>query len=140
MNNNKGFTLVELIAVIAILAILAAIATPIVLTVQKNIKQNMYESQVKMIRENAIMCVEKQGDSNCNTISKLCLNNYMKIDEKASKQTCTASDCPCQSNAKTGDDMGECGISFNKTGKRWTVIFTGKVNGTTKSFCPQATE
>ena len=38
MKNKKGFTFVELLAVIAILALLAGLATPMVLTVQKNIK------------------------------------------------------------------------------------------------------
>ena len=39
-NNNKGFTLIELLAVIVILAVIALIATPLIMNVINNAREN----------------------------------------------------------------------------------------------------
>lgn len=49
MKNNKGFTLVELLAVIAILAILVIIALPNVLKLYNNAKKNIFLTEAKNI-------------------------------------------------------------------------------------------
>ena len=49
MKNNKGFTLVELLAVIAILAILVIIALPNVMGMFNNAKKNSFLTEVKQI-------------------------------------------------------------------------------------------
>lgn len=53
MKNNKGFTLVELLAVIAILAILVVIALPNVLDMFNSAKQNSFATEVQTIMKTA---------------------------------------------------------------------------------------
>ena len=122
--NKKGFTLVELLAVIVIMALLAAVATPIVLTVQKNIKNKMYTAKVKMIKESAILCVEKTNNIElCNTVEKLCTNEFLARDKD-----CDGSDngCSCQKNPITGSSLDGCNIDVfkdNSNGGRWKASF-----------------
>ena len=56
--NNKGFTMVELLATIGILALVITIAVPSVISVSKQIKNNMYKARIKLIESNAKLCVE----------------------------------------------------------------------------------
>jgi prepilin-type N-terminal cleavage/methylation domain-containing protein len=53
MKNNKGFTLVELLAVIAILAMLAIITLPNVVSMFNEAKQNSFNTEVKNIYKTA---------------------------------------------------------------------------------------
>lgn len=57
--NNKGFTLVELIAVIAILGLLAIITTPTYDSVNKSIKTRNYDSKKNVIKNQTVEYVEK---------------------------------------------------------------------------------
>ena len=50
--NNRGFTLVEILAVIAIVAILAIMITPAIMSVRKNVLESSLENRISMI-ENA---------------------------------------------------------------------------------------
>lgn len=56
--NNKGFTMVELLATIGVLALVITIAVPSVISVSKQIKNNMYKARIKLIESNAKLCVE----------------------------------------------------------------------------------
>lgn len=47
--NNKGLTLIELMAVIAIIAILAIMLTPGIMTVRNNVLKSSYENKVSQI-------------------------------------------------------------------------------------------
>ncbi len=49
MKNNKGFTLVELLAVIVILAILITIAVPSTIAISNKLKENMYCKKIDSI-------------------------------------------------------------------------------------------
>ena len=49
MKDNKGFTLVELLAVIAILAILVIIALPNVMSMFNQAKENSFKTEIKEI-------------------------------------------------------------------------------------------
>ncbi len=49
LKNQKGFTLVELLAVIVILAIILAIAIPAITGLIRNMSENAFESSVKML-------------------------------------------------------------------------------------------
>lgn len=53
--NNKGFTLVELLGVIVLLAIVITIAVPSIQGITKKVKQNMLETKMKLILEEAKM-------------------------------------------------------------------------------------
>ena len=57
--NNKGFTLVEIIAVIAILGLLAIITTPAYNSISTNIKKRNYESKKNTIESQTLSYVEK---------------------------------------------------------------------------------
>lgn len=48
-NNQKGFTLVEILAVLAILGLIALIAIPSVLNSIKSTEDDLYETQIKLI-------------------------------------------------------------------------------------------
>jgi len=51
--NNKGFTLVELLAVIVLLAVITTIAVPSIMGVSSNIKKNLLETKLDLIIEDA---------------------------------------------------------------------------------------
>ena len=68
MKNNKGFTLVELLAVIAILAILVIIAIPNVLKMFNDSKKNAFMVQARktanVAQEHTVMSSDKSFDCN----------------------------------------------------------------------------
>ena len=53
MKKNKAFTLIELLAVIVILAIIALIATPIILGIVEDVKNDAYLRDCDMIEHAA---------------------------------------------------------------------------------------
>jgi len=57
--NNKGFTMVEIIAVVTILGLLAVITTPAYDSISKNIKHKNYESKKNTIVAQTLSYVEK---------------------------------------------------------------------------------
>jgi prepilin-type N-terminal cleavage/methylation domain-containing protein len=52
--NNKGFTLIEVLAVIAILAILTIMITPAIINIRNNTLQRTYTSRLSMINNAAL--------------------------------------------------------------------------------------
>lgn len=63
MKNNKGFTLVELLAVIVVLSILITIAVPSTIGISNKIKKNMYCSKIDSIEINAKFYGEDRKES-----------------------------------------------------------------------------
>lgn len=63
MKNNKGFTLVELLAVIVILALLITIAVPSTIAVSNKLKVNMYCKKIDSIEVAAKLYGEDRKDS-----------------------------------------------------------------------------
>jgi len=57
--NNKGFTMVEIIAVIAILGLLVVITTPAYNSISSNIKEKNYNSKKSTIESQTLSYVEK---------------------------------------------------------------------------------
>lgn len=51
--NNKGFTLVELLATIVLLAVITTIAVPSIMGISNNVKKNMLETKKDLMKENA---------------------------------------------------------------------------------------
>ena len=58
MKNNKGFTLVEIIAVIAILAIIVVIAVPVASNTKRNANIKLLETKIDNIRQAAVLYVQ----------------------------------------------------------------------------------
>ncbi|EAR25718.1 hypothetical protein A20C1_07558 [marine actinobacterium PHSC20C1] len=80
-NDQKGFTLVELLVVVLIIGILAAIAIPFFL----NQRQGAWESQVKSDIANAVIAAETYAVGNNGsftglTVAKLGENGYKKTN------------------------------------------------------------
>lgn len=63
MKNNKGFTLVELLAVIVVLAILITIAVPSTIGISNRIKENLYCSKIDSIETSAKLYGEDRKES-----------------------------------------------------------------------------
>lgn len=57
MHKNKAFTLVELLAVIVILGLIALIAVPTVLNKLKSTNEDLYKTQIKLIKAGAVSYV-----------------------------------------------------------------------------------
>ena len=85
MKNNKGFTLVELMAVIVILAIIIGIAVPGSIAISHKIKVKMYNTKVNMIEQAAELYVQESssvlGDVTCFKVQELIDKGYVKKDE-----------------------------------------------------------
>ncbi|MGE5455676.1 MAG: hypothetical protein ACM3O4_01030 [Ignavibacteriales bacterium] len=66
MNENKKFTLVELVVIIISLGLICLIVIPVFIIVLKNSNQKLYDIQVKMIEKRA----ENWGIDNINRLSE----------------------------------------------------------------------
>ncbi len=62
MKNNKGFTLVELLATIAIMGMIMMLVTPSIVNLQNNNKKKKFEYYGKTLVEAAKLYVQKEGD------------------------------------------------------------------------------
>ena len=103
--NNKGLTLIELMAVIAIIAILAIMITPGILAVRNSVLDSSYENKVSQIENAAIDYGQEhitdlnnsvtntytpgnkqKDDTNCfyRTVSFLINNGYLKVSNSYS--------------------------------------------------------
>ena len=104
MKNNKGFTLVELLAVIAILAILVIIALPNVLKMFNDAKKNSFLTEAKTVYGEAgkkyisdsitspsnnehIYCKSKTDSLNPLSLSGRGINYYIKTDSNGNVNT-----------------------------------------------------
>ena len=104
MKNNKGFTLVELLAVIAILAILVIIALPNVLKMFNDAKKNSFLTEAKTVYSEAgkkyisdsitspgnneyVYCKSKTDSLNLLSLSGREINYYIKTDSNGNVNT-----------------------------------------------------
>ena len=104
MKNNKGFTLVELLAVIAILAILVIIALPNVLKMFNDAKKNSFLTEAKTVYSEAgkkyisdsitspgnnehVYCKSKTDSLNPLSLSGRGINYYIKTDSNGNVNT-----------------------------------------------------
>lgn len=89
--NNKGFTLVEIIAVILILGLLVVITTPAYNSISNNIKTRNYNSKKNTIESETLSYVEKylKGEvydgtnhNHCFTVGYLIENGIISSDSE----------------------------------------------------------
>ena len=114
--NNKGFTMVELLATIGVLALVITIAVPSVISVSKQIKNNMYKARIKLIESNAKLCVE---DGKCTPesfgtdyrlyLGKIKDGGYLKDEDLK--------------NPINNKDMGKCFVTITNSGGRVNASF-----------------
>ena len=99
--NEKGFTLIEILAVVTIIALITIVAVPSALTFQENMNKKMYCSKIETIETSARLYGNdifdtiknyEEGESNCTgadlddiktnctklTIKALLLKGYLK--------------------------------------------------------------
>lgn len=112
--NNKGFTMVELLATIGVLAIVITIAVPSVISVSKQIKNNMYKARIKLIESNAKLCVEDGKCTPSGTGDRLYLGTikgkgYLKKEDLI--------------NPINNKPMDDCYVTITKSGERVSASF-----------------
>ena len=91
MKNNKGFTLVELLAVVALMAILLVIAGPAVLSFTSRMKSDMFCSKVETVVKSAQM----YGQDNMASLANGRLTNdcdFKKGGTNGKVQSCVKTD------------------------------------------------
>lgn len=70
--NNRGFTLVEMLAVVALLGLLIGIATPNIMKSQKKAKERLLSSKVKNIEKAAVLWGQDHKERLTRTTSDSC--------------------------------------------------------------------
>ncbi|MBO4245127.1 MAG: prepilin-type N-terminal cleavage/methylation domain-containing protein [Bacilli bacterium] len=88
--NNKGFTLVEVLATVAILGILIGLTVPASIAIGNRIKTNMYCKKITMLEKSAVLygqdnydLVYSKGTTGLTIkVSDLVINGYLKKDNK----------------------------------------------------------
>lgn len=104
--------MVELLATIGVLALVITIAVPSVISVSKQIKNNMYKARIKLIESNAKLCVE---DGKCTT------ENYrLKLSTIEGARYLKKEDLINPINKKY---MGECFVTITYNGNRVSANF-----------------
>ena len=87
---NKGFTLIELLAVIVILAIIALIATPIILGIITDAREQAKERSAEAVvhaMETAYLTAMMKVEANGGTFDNTTVVTNTKVDNEASRTT-----------------------------------------------------
>lgn len=108
--------MVELLATIGVLALVITIAVPSVISVSKQIKNNMYKARIKLIESNAKLCVE---DGKCKPVGdrldlgKIKEQGYLRDEDLINPINNMQMDS-CSVTIKIGTRVS---ASFNATGE-----------------------
>lgn len=80
--NDKGFSLIELLAVIAILALVMGISMPVISIVRESISEKTLEKKYSMLETAAILYGEDHQNTLDNSVKKYNGNNCIMIQVK----------------------------------------------------------
>lgn len=141
--NNKGFTLVELIATIAIIALIATVSVPAVNSVVNNSKQKNYEILISNIKT-AAKAYYEECDFNKAAISSICTTRTITLKNLAAygflnaknKSNCVGEDCITIKNPVNNREIGSCKIKVEKILDGTNYKTTYKITAITGSYCP----
>lgn len=112
--NNRGFTLIELMAVITILVVLSLIIVPIVDKNVKRSKDDMYKIQIENIRMAGV------GYFSDNINSRPVINDYCSVSLDTLVSDGYINDDV--TNPKTGESFGELYIQIKNVGTNRDVF------------------
>lgn len=129
--NNKGFTLVELLAVIVILAMIVLLAVPAALNIAGSIKQDMYCSKVDLLENAALLYGQDHYDEirvgriDRVSIETLLEDDYLKKDEL---KTLTGSDGKTEESGvildpRDNKEMNDLEFKLSIENKRVKAVF-----------------
>ncbi len=157
--NNKGFTLLEVLAVIVIIAIVGGIAVPNVLNIISNSDKASYNIMVSDIKTAATTLYDEidnnpsnklyQYDNNGKTASEITIeNNTITINLQTlvsngfisgtrPSDTNRNKNPKGLKNPKTNIDIGNCSITITKNvDSNYKVTYTITNNSTSNQDCP----
>lgn len=141
---KDGFTLVELMAVIAIIAVLSVIIIPSLVTVNKNINSRLYNQKVDNIESAAELYASNNpdifngADRVYVTVYQLIEANYLEIDTKNGKGSCTSAigntDMGCITDPRAEDENGNAISGGDTILNNKTVLIVKKNVGVTATL------
>ena len=163
--NEKGFTLMELLAVIAIIAILGLIAVPSVLNTINTSKTSSYQILVENIYtaskslyeeieyvgndnikyynaqgviENEITITTNGDGSKSITVNLQTLvnNGFLTGTTNPEPSLATNNNSKIITNPKSDQDIGECSITITRTKENGKVKYSIKNNSSANTDCP----
>lgn len=144
--NNKGFTLIEILAVVAMITIISLIAVPSILSIINTGKDNSYEILMKNINtasKNLYEEVEYMGELENIKIIKLDeFNEYIEIELQILVKNGfleVANDSKTILNPKTNEFIGNCQIKIIKVTKDDKITY--KLESlSTNDICPSTND
>ena len=145
--NNKGFTLVEVLAVVAIIAIIGLIAIPNVISSINTGKKASYNTMIgniKIAAQTLFEEVENNGSLDGVSVSgnTMTTNLQVLIDNGFLSGTKGSGDTKKHIiNPKNNKDMGNCSISIVKSvDANYKVTYNINNNSSDVEWCPTSVE
>lgn len=125
MKNNKGFTLVEIIAVVTILGLIALIAAPVVFNSIQKSKERSYVQQTKVLEETA----ERWSVKHAGELSETS-TYYLEISQMVSDKLLTSDEVM---DPRTNKKMNGCiVISYDKENLQFQFAYNENTCATLK--------
>ena len=130
--NNKGFTLVEVIAVVVLLSLIVGIAGYSITAIIKNSKEKDYQLLVKEIKNSVELYYQECNfvDNNCNsniTLGYLVSNGFLKGNDVGDDDKSTIM------NPNNNVNISQCSIKYSYNNGNIIVESNGEIS----TGCPE---